>query len=199
MMIHKCRACGWPIEYPEFMAGSPAKCDECGQMQRLGQRPEDPPEGPTEVSGQPEVSKAKNIFATVAAAVIVLGPILFCIGVCSGLFGDVEPYDERVIVSGMKGFNLDCANDYVKQLDANGVGHLIKDVLVQPNFLTFGTNQKWSRLTKAEKIKTVGTFAQAAVEACPSRFNGGLKMAGMDVNGNFSFTYDGPNQIRVND
>ena len=200
MMIHKCRSCGWPMEYAEFMAGSPAKCEECGQMQRLGQRPEDPPEGPPEISTQPEVSKATNIFATMAAAVIVLGPIVLCIGLCAGSRGvDTEPYDKRVSVSGLKDFSLDCANDYVRELDRVGVGHFVTYALVERNSISFGTSQQWSRMSKAEKVKTLTVFAQAAIDACPSRFDAKIRMMGLDANGNFSFTYDSPTQIWVND
>lgn len=200
MMIHKCRACGWPIEYPEFMAGSPGKCDECGEMQRLGQRPEDPPE----IGPQPEVSKAKNIFATVAAAVIVLGPIVLCVGLCSGLGGeDTKPIDQRVIGEDLMGFDLTRANSFIKDADAAGVSYVFDRAFVYSGGANVFTNQKWSRLTKAEKIKTVNAYIKIwrDIEIASGRpLSGRLLIVGFDANRNRSLLFDSlTNEIWVND
>ncbi len=204
MMIHKCRSCGWPIEYPEFMAGSPAKCDECGQMQRLGQQPEDPPEGPPEINTPPEVSKATNIFATVAAAVIVLGPIVLCIGLCAGSRGvDIEPYDHRVIESGARGFDLTRANSFIKDADAAGVSYVFDKAFVSNIGADIFTNQKWSKLTKAEKNEIVNAYIKIwrDIEIASGRpWSGLLIITGIDANYNDSFVYDSDsNEIWVND
>jgi hypothetical protein len=198
MMIHKCRSCGWPMEYAEFMAGSPAKCEECGQMQRLG----GPPENDV-TSGPPAVTKQSPSKFPLVAWVIGLGSFLACVGLCSD-FGGVfssspEKLDPRVIESVEKDFDLDCAIAYVKRLDEVGVGHLITYTNVGRTVIGFGTSQQWSRMSKAEKVKALTVFAQAAIDTCPSRFDAKIRMMGLDANGNFSFTYDSPTQIWVND
>ncbi len=204
MMIHKCRSCGWPIEYPEFMAGSPAKCDECGQMQRLGQRPKEPPA----VSMRPQVLRPVSRVPSIVAWALAFFCFCLCAGFCAGL-GSVsrspnktasnETSMQRIIESGSSDFDLTCARGYVVRLDSLGVGRLFDRVLVTSNSITFHTNQQWSRRTKAEKIQSLEVFAREIAEVCPSRFNGNLKMMGLDTDGNISFTYDGPNQYLVND
>ncbi len=193
MPSQRCRVCGCSIEYTEFLQGSPAKCPECGEIQRLGQAQE-PRQSGSESSGGPQ----KGSWLSTIVVGAIAGCFLLCLGLCSGLVRFPGSLDPRVIESALPSNDRLC-DQYVERVDKLGLGDLIDKVLCYENFVSINTTKNWSNLKKPDKIKAVQSLAQAWQETLRSPGDSSVKMVGLDANGNFSFTYESPAEIWVSD